>query len=766
MSLLTKVNELITFVDSLEDDIESQCNDILNFWFNDDGNWMNNFRNKWFVSCNSIQQKKLDDLITKKYGKILKIFQGNDEVLNEWILHSPKACLAVIIVLDQFSRHVYRNEMKLDKGKRINVDKNDKIAISVANLFFGIDIDSVLCNDVIAKCKWDALNIIEMFTIPQICFLLLPYRHSKEHQNIDFVLKQINKCQQNVSCYDKLIQKFKKATIRDLNNVANQNKNVDDILEFNGFDYDFKNNDDNVDDIKEDINVKTKTKRKWKKRICINGNESQKSGKNAIMTNPLYTTMKQFLHNYIKKYHNKIESLFVSLSGGVDSMVITKILYYLKIFEDEFKSVNIICIHINYNNRTESTNEADFLNQWCIKHGIIFKLKTISHIKRGITKRDVYEKESRDIRFNMYKKVLNEYNCLSNNIGIMFGHHKGDVQENIISNMMKGCSLLNLNGMFQESIVNSVTIWRPLLSHVKDSIYHFSHTFGVPYFKDTTPDWSTRGRMRNQLLPLLTDMYGNGFLNNLSTLGKESTQFKDMAMNNIFKPFYDRIKHSNLAVWVDFNGFQFKSVLFWKECLRYMTEDIIGIPKIHEKGIQRQLLTKIQSDCNHTNNKNNNGWLQLRREYKCYIHNTTLFIFIPEFCLLYPGKQIKYNNYVDHETKIPLVMNKTYTFGPWNITFSKDDINALNNKDHRVSIFDIANAKFHYYLPLLNMNNTESSYYIDRKATGKTNRAFKGLPHGSKNILPLVSCKGTVTDNTNYCVKVTTIFIRPNKSFT
>ena len=41
----------------------------------------------------------------------------------------------------------------------------------------------------------------------------------------------------------------------------------------------------------------------------------------------------------------------------------------------------------------------------------------------------------------------------------------------------------------------------------KVDIFAFAHGHGVPYFKDTTPDWSTRGKLRTKLLPLLEDMY-------------------------------------------------------------------------------------------------------------------------------------------------------------------------------------------------------------------------------------------------------------------
>ena len=50
---------------------------------------------------------------------------------------------------------------------------------------------------------------------------------------------------------------------------------------------------------------------------------------------------------------------------------------------------------------------------------------------------------------------------------------------------------------------NGVDIWRPLLGMDKKDILDFAHKFGVPYFKDSTPSWSCRGKLRSSLIPLL-----------------------------------------------------------------------------------------------------------------------------------------------------------------------------------------------------------------------------------------------------------------------
>jgi tRNA(Ile)-lysidine synthase TilS/MesJ len=91
--------------------------------------------------------------------------------------------------------------------------------------------------------------------------------------------------------------------------------------------------------------------------------------------------------------------------------------------------------------------------------------------------------------------------------------------------------------MTESSIANGVYVWRPLLQHVKDEIYSFAHRYGIPYFRDSTPSWSTRGKLRNSLIPLLVEIYGEGCLRNLSNLAMESDEMCMLVYNNLYGPF-------------------------------------------------------------------------------------------------------------------------------------------------------------------------------------------------------------------------------------
>lgn len=86
------------------------------------------------------------------------------------------------------------------------------------------------------------------------------------------------------------------------------------------------------------------------------------------------------------------------------------------------------------------------------------------------------------------------------------------------------CSLL-------AGTIEGIPVWRPFLEFHKDTIYDFAHRYGVPYFRDTTPLWCTRGKLRNQLIPLLKDMFGEGVLGNLSSVATSSYQMGTCTTN-------------------------------------------------------------------------------------------------------------------------------------------------------------------------------------------------------------------------------------------
>lgn len=77
-------------------------------------------------------------------------------------------------------------------------------------------------------------------------------------------------------------------------------------------------------------------------------------------------------------------------------------------------------------------------------------------MRRGVTARDEYEKVAREIRFDAYKAALDGRGCPA----VMFGHHEGDVEENVLTNLIKGCSILGLAGGFLQHRRGRGRRWR------------------------------------------------------------------------------------------------------------------------------------------------------------------------------------------------------------------------------------------------------------------------------------------------------------------
>ena len=59
-------------------------------------------------------QKRVDDAITHRFGATLSSAERGD--LDAWAETSPSHAVALVVTLDQFSRHVYRHAPDRDAG--------------------------------------------------------------------------------------------------------------------------------------------------------------------------------------------------------------------------------------------------------------------------------------------------------------------------------------------------------------------------------------------------------------------------------------------------------------------------------------------------------------------------------------------------------------------------------------------------------------------------------------------------------------------------
>ena len=187
----------------------------------------------------------------------------------------------------------------------------------------------------------------------------------------------------------------------------------------------------------------------------------------------------------------------VSISGGVDSMLASLVIN--EICKDKQNTYEMVLLHVCYNNRSCVSKEIELLKYWAQKLNCPLYVRSIDEIHRGRSSafRAVYEEVTRKIRFNFYK----HFEC-----PVVLGHNQNDCFENIFSNLSKNIHFDDLIAMRDISIEdNNIQLVRPMLAMNKTMIFTLADGFQVPHLVDSTPDWSTRGKMRDILIPRIND---------------------------------------------------------------------------------------------------------------------------------------------------------------------------------------------------------------------------------------------------------------------
>jgi tRNA(Ile)-lysidine synthetase-like protein len=402
--------------------------DLYEFWFTNP--------NVWFQAT-----PKDDMLITEKFKEL----HDNPPDYTELDNLTREETVAYIILFDQITRHIYRDNQEI-----IQEYLNKIIPISL--IFYQYNKENITSNE--------------------FAFVMLPLRHSKNYNNFHYVVKETwekinqNICDNEKQNYIRFLTATYERYIRDIYET-----DMNQIICHNPT---HKSTFDSVCDL---TILDTR---------CINYSSAQ----TGIYTDDL---------DKVVKHLNKDDIYILSLSGGVDSMVLSTVL--------KRNNIKFVCVHISYQNRDECDEEIEILKNWCDILGVKLYYRRIHEIKRKncmqIGLRELYESYTRDVRFNTYKLVGK---ILGYEIPKVFlGHNKDDRFENILTNIASQSHYDNLTGMEIVQVISNIEFHRPLLNITKKEIYEFSKLNSIIHFPNSTPSWSQRGKIRDIVKPTLID---------------------------------------------------------------------------------------------------------------------------------------------------------------------------------------------------------------------------------------------------------------------
>jgi tRNA(Ile)-lysidine synthetase-like protein len=652
---------------------------VLNFWFPKRGCAQNNIspnemrnemkndidENDQYESHDFWFDRTPDQYIKDNFNEL--IIQAEKGDLDKWT-ESKDGILALVILLDQFSRNVYRNNNLAEVNPLGNYEK-------------------IKIND--QKCLPLAQKIIESnkdleYPLNRRLFFLLVLRHQRKTELLNIVMSRI-------SLYKNEIKNSKGRALLDKfteNTVGNYTNLTDEIMDYTNDD--FNNVSINFSDyILDDICQTTYNKMYIDKTINY---------KNILVKN--------IIDSYIKNIPNiNDRNIGISLSGGVDSMVMAFITKYLI---DNKICKSVVAIYLEYINRDEGSDETDYIKRWTKFYNIPLVYRKIHYVKRTSVDRNFYENETKNVRFALYNYAIKKYNLAC----ICLGHHRGDAEENVLMNVFKGRNLLDLSVMHEKCIQDNVIMMRPMINNPKSDIYDFAHYHNIPYMKNTTPDWSCRAVLRDKIMPLMIGQFGEGVGNNLIDIGNQSNEWANTINKLVMEPIFNNIKYGPLGI-----------------CLP-LTDGICELPRVcwlkilmhifH--GMSNKMISGGNLDIFSTWIKKYPAWNKDQHQKQKKDRDEYSTIYFSNNCI---GIIKDSNLYIFNEkikANIPEIDLKIQTnqCNNWQVTISSLEI----KQDTRINYTNIINGKYSYTVVL---NDNEKLQLINDGSVSKKNKYWNNM---------------------------------------
>ena len=173
---------------------------VLDFWFG--GDQTANYKTKWFPEGSSSLQANIDQEIYTRFYDLFK--QAIAHELDEWKT-TLMGNIALIVVLDQFSRHIFRH-LQVPPGDEQRLFA-DRLALDIATSLH----------------ENQSLSLLSV-SMAEYVFSLMPLRHSPSIDRLQCVLARLEDKENSQLKAEELLERFRKQTVRRLQHLQDRAK--------------------------------------------------------------------------------------------------------------------------------------------------------------------------------------------------------------------------------------------------------------------------------------------------------------------------------------------------------------------------------------------------------------------------------------------------------------------------------------------------------------------------------------------------------------
>ncbi len=229
------------------------------------------------------------------------------------------------------------------------------------------------------------------------------------------------------------------------------------------------------------------------------------------------------VRNALARYNVRNCRVLIAVSGGVDSITL---LDSVAAHAEEM-ALEVHVAHVDHALREDSALDALAVQAEAGRRKLRFYTVRVDVRLRAHETGSGIEAAARSLRYEFLASTAEAIGATV----VMTGHTSDDAVETVLMNIARAGSLHALSGIPAErSLSDSVRVIRPLLEVRRQDVISYAHEHGLCWTEDASNSDPSflRNRVRHELLPVLTSVFGHGIRRNILRLGSTMKELAEI----------------------------------------------------------------------------------------------------------------------------------------------------------------------------------------------------------------------------------------------